>query len=59
MKKYLVLQITRFLNGDYATKVVAEYTDREKAHEYMSYRNQMKPSDFFLYKTMCITFPKF
>lgn len=39
MKKYLIMEAMKFLNGTYATRVVAEFDASEQAHESNTNRN--------------------
>lgn len=58
MKRFLVLEVTKFLDGTYSTRVVFEsdsfsaaYSEYERLYEVSS--------DFQLYRLKSITFPKF
>lgn len=57
MRKYLVFQITKFLNGEYATRVVAEYTDREEARDDAQQRNESNTNRNHYYKVYIISHP--
>lgn len=59
MEKYLVMEAMKFLNGTYATRVVAEFDASEQAHERALYLNRTNKSDFFRYKVIKFTYPKF
>lgn len=53
------MEAMKFLNGTYATRVVAEFDASEQAHERALYLNRTNKSDFFRYKVIKFTYPKF
>ena len=58
MKRFLVLEVTKFLDGTYSTRVVFESDDYKVAYdEYV--RLFEVSSDFQLYRLKSITFPQF
>ena len=58
MKRFLVLEVTKFLDGTYSTRVVFESDDYSVA--YSEYERLYEvSSDFQLYRLKSITFPKF
>lgn len=59
MKKYLIMEAMKFLNGTYATRVVAEFDASEQAHERALYLNRTNKCDIFRYKVIKFTYPKF
>lgn len=58
MKRFLVLQVTKYLDGTYSTRVVFESDDYISALEEYE-RLCDESSDFFHYRLKSISFPKF
>lgn len=58
MKRYLVLEVTKFLDGTYSTRVVFESSDYRVAFDEYERLYEVS-SDFQLYRLKSITFPKF
>ena len=58
MKRFLVLEVTKFLDGTYSTGVVFESDDYRVAFDEYERLYEVS-SDFQLYRLKSITFPKF
>lgn len=58
MKRYLVLEVTKFLDGTYSTSVVFESDDHRLAFEEYERLYEVS-SDFQLYRLKSIFFPEF
>lgn len=58
MKRYLVLERQRYLNGTYSTRVVAEFDNLIQANDEML-RLRDDSSEFYYYRVICLFFPKF
>lgn len=58
MKRFLVLEVTKFLDGTYSTRVVFESDDYSVAYSEYDRLYEVS-SDFQLYRLKSITFPKF
>lgn len=58
MKRFIVLQVTKFLDGTYSTRVVFESDDYRVAFDEYERLYEVS-SDFCLYRLKSITFPKF
>lgn len=58
MKRFLVLEVTKFLDGTYSTRVVFESDNYSVA--FAEYERLYEvSSDFQLYRLKSITFPEF
>lgn len=58
MKRYLVLERQKYLNGTYSTRVVAEFDNLIQANDEML-RLRDDSSEFYYYRVICLFFPKF
>lgn len=58
MKRFLVLEVTKFLDGTYSTRVVFESDDYKASFDEYERLYEVS-SEFQLYRLKSITFPEF
>lgn len=56
MKRYLVLERQKYLNGTYSTRVVAEFDNLIQANDEML-RLRDNSSESYYYRVICLFFP--